>query len=120
MFKFCVLVSLFIVSACTPADTSDYLNIFFQKNFTKKSEITAIKQIHLMSAALHEKDIVIIGKVSHVSNNLTFLVLADKTGKLIVNLAKVPPLLATKLALVNTSLQIFGDLDINSLGSPSW
>ncbi|MBP9708558.1 MAG: hypothetical protein KBD78_13020 [Oligoflexales bacterium] len=120
--KFFVGFYLFLFfSACKqiPSIKEDLSNRFFQSNgrpLFKSAEKVPIKQVHLDLALIQGREIVVEGTIDRVSEFRSYLVLADDSGKLIVNLVNIYHL--PEEILLGQKVRVKGTIAYGKKGTP--
>ncbi len=121
----CIAV-LLLTTSCKQSQTAlQRLDLWgfrlFGQSLLSDTGYVRIKEVHLNNRVLLGKPVIVAGTLQRVGAQHTYLVMADKSAKLVVDLTKLSA--AERARLDNTRqdptrLKVFGVVGINNKGHP--
>lgn len=124
MLKFIFAVSLLWVSGCQQSRVVlQELDLWgfrvFGKSLLSDTSYVRIKEVHLNNRVLLGKPVIVAGTLQKVGDQRTYLVMADSSAKLVVDLTSLS--VAERAELEDkgeTQLKVFGVVGLNNKGHP--
>ena len=92
----------------------------FGQSLLSDTGYVRIKEVHLNNRVLLGKPVIVAGALQKVGKQRTYLVMADSSAKLVVDLTKLSAAERKQLddAQSDTRLKVFGVVSINNKGHP--
>lgn len=124
MLKFIFTALLLVVSGCQQSRVVlQELDLFgfrlFGKSLLSDTSYVRIKEVHLNNRVLLGKPVIVAGALQKVGEQRTYLVMADSSAKLVVDLTSLSVAERAELeGKEETQLKVLGVVSLNNKGHP--
>lgn len=125
MLKWTFIAALLLVGACEQARlASQQLDLWgfrlLGQSLLSDTGFVRIKEVHLNNRVLLGKPVIVAGALQKVGAQRTYLVMADSSAKLVVDLTELSATERGQLddAQSDARLKVFGVVGINNKGHP--